>query len=88
MSKAIAIAVNAVSEIFALEDVETGFCAVFDHTSGPTLEPGDVVDGDVLARTLCSFAHDKGVCIAYARTGPISRLKAILLVDGAPASEA
>jgi len=82
MPRAIAIAVSAVSEIFALEDAETGLCAVFEHTTGPVLDAGDVVYGDVTARTLCSFVHDKGVCIAYARTGPISRAHAILLVDG------
>ena len=86
MPKAIAIAANAVGGIFALEDSETGLCAVFEHTTGPMLEPGDVVDGDVTAMTLCTFVHDRGACIAYARTGPISRLKAVVLVDGPPPS--
>jgi hypothetical protein len=85
MPRAIAIAVNTMSEIFALEDEESGACAVFEHSAGPFPAPGDVVMGDVYARTLCTFEHHKGNCVAYARTGPISRLKAVLLVDG-PAS--
>jgi hypothetical protein len=68
--------------MFALEDEHTGFCCVFVNVTGPTMEPGDVVDGDVTARTLCSFHHADGVCIASAQTGAISRLKAVMLVDG------
>jgi|EndMetStandDraft_4_1072995.scaffolds.fasta_scaffold805922_1 hypothetical protein len=82
MARAIAIAVNAACEIFALEDEETGACAVFEHSTGPVPIAGDLVSGDIFARTLCSFVHGKGACTAYARTGPISRRDALLLVDG------
>jgi hypothetical protein len=86
MSNAIVIAMDTGRQLFALEDAETGFCAVFDYLSGPSLSAGDVVAGDVCARMMCNFEHDRGTCIAHARTGPLSRLKAVVLVDGPPTS--
>ena len=84
MSKAMVIALDEAKQVFAVEEEGTGFCAVFDYLSGPAISVGDIVAGDVRARTLCNFEHDAGTCVAYARTGPLSRLKAVLLVNGPP----
>jgi hypothetical protein len=82
MPRAIAIAVDAARQMFALEDAETGFCGVFVAVSGPTITPGDVLDVDIGARGTCTFDHSDGPCVARALIGPISRLKAVVLVDG------
>ena len=81
MSKVIAIAVDHPRRMFAAEDEATGFCGVFLVASGPVIEPGDILDGDSSASGECRFLHARGACEAKALSGPISRPKAVMLVN-------
>lgn len=79
MLQAIVIAVAPDRAVFAVED-RGGLCAVFCQHSGPMVRPGDVLQGDVLARGARRLQHQQGVVGAVGDTGPLSRAQALALL--------
>jgi len=77
--RAIILAIDPVREIFAAE-ANSGECGVFWVISGPTLQAGDILDGDAIGKGYCYFKHPEGTSIATGETGPIGRDEALRMV--------
>lgn len=79
MLQAIVIGVAPDRAAFAVED-RGGLCAVFCQHTGPVVNAGDVLQGDVLARGARRLQHAQGIVGAVGDTGPLSRAQALALL--------
>lgn len=80
MPKAIVLAIDPEREVFAAQADSGVECGVYWVISGPTLQAGDIIDGDAISKGYCQFKHAAGISIAAGETGPIGREEALRMV--------
>ncbi len=80
MQRSIVLANDPIREVFATQ-AGSGECGVFWVISGPRIQAGDMLDGDLIRKGHCQFLHPDGVCLATGETGPVVRAEALRIVQ-------
>lgn len=79
----VVVAADMLKRLYALKDQVSGRCAVFSGIDGPALSHGDLLEGTIRFTGQCTLQHRDGQWTAKAHAGPLSCMKAVLLVNGA-----